>query len=85
MTFASATAEIAKIRAKSKTDNQGDEMETLGSSSSFTPTQDWFTYWHQQLPLQTIYSLIENVEPDIEHKCTAELLTDEGGKLPQFD
>lgn len=82
VTFEKGMDELEKLRSKRKegsVDNLAED--SLSQSTQFVPTKDWFIYWHKQLPLQTILSLVDTVSPEIEKRCTEEGLTDEGGKL----
>ncbi|KAI9026658.1 high-temperature-induced dauer-formation protein-domain-containing protein [Phycomyces nitens] len=46
-----------------------------GAKHGFTPTEEWWSRWHSQLPLQTILLLLEQLVPQVEAKCAAESLT----------
>ncbi|KAL0097800.1 high-temperature-induced dauer-formation protein-domain-containing protein [Phycomyces blakesleeanus] len=46
-----------------------------GAKHGFVPTEEWWSRWHSQLPLQPILLLLEHLVPQVEAKCAAESLT----------
>jgi hypothetical protein len=62
---------------------RSDSAATLPSLvvDAFTPSRPWFEYWHGQLPLTSITSLLETLLPQIEKLCMENNWNDEAGAL----